>query len=210
MTRPHRPGSASDAPHQRRLFIAVPLDTAAVEAVTGLVERVRRSVETSGSGNDHPVRWVRLEGLHLTLRFLGATPDDRRPAIEAAVRAATEGLGRFPIRLAGSGAFPSRTRPRVLWVGIAEGADHLRELAAAVTDHLVPLGYPPEDRPYSAHLTLARTDGLRAGPPTAAALAEAADGWSAEFTADRVTLFESRMGGGPARYLPLLEVALGG
>jgi 2'-5' RNA ligase len=194
------------APGEHRLFIAVPVDADSIAAVGRLVADVRAAVETDA--RDRPARWVRHEGLHLTLRFLGAIPEDRRPAIEGALRAAAAGVDRFPVRLAGSGAFPSPGRPRVLWIGVDEGADRLRELAAAVSRALEPLGYPPGERPFAAHLTLARTDGLRSGPPTAAALARAAADWSTRFVADRVTLFESHTGGGPARYEPLLEVPL--
>lgn len=197
----------ADHPPSRRVFIAVPLEPGAVAAVAALVDEVRAAVDRT-LPDERPVRWVRHEGLHLTLRFLGATLDDRRPAIEAALRDAAIGARRFRVRLAGSGAFPSRTRPRVLWVGIDDGADQLRQLAGSVSERLVPLGFPPEARPYAAHLTLARTDGLRSGPPTAAALDEAATGWSTDFMADRVTLFESHTGRGPARYEPLLEVPL--
>ncbi len=195
-----------DRPPSRRLFVAVPLDDGAVADVGRLVAEVRADVEDA---HERPVRWVRHEGLHLTLRFLGATAEDRRPAVEAAVRAAAAGVPRFSVKLAGSGAFPTAARPRVLWLGVTEGADQLRDLAAALADELVPLGFPPEDRPYAAHLTLARSDGLRSGPPTASALASAAAGWSTAFEADRVTLFESHTGRGPARYEALLEVPLG-
>ncbi len=183
------------------------MDAASIAAVSRLVDEVRGAVETDG--HDRPARWVRHEGLHLTLRFLGATPEDRRPAIEDALAVAAAGVVRFPVRLAGSGAFPSPSRPRVLWIGVEDGAEQLRELAASISRELEPLGYPLDDRPFAAHLTLARTDGLRSGPPTAAALARSAAEWSTTFVADRVTLFESHTGGGPARYEPLLEVRLG-
>lgn len=194
-----------DRPASRRLFVAVPLDVGAVAAVGRLVGEVRSTVEGQ---HERPVRWVRHEGLHLTLRFLGATAEDRRPAVEAAVRAAAAGVPRFSVRLAGSGAFPTAARPRVLWLGIADGADQLRDLVERLGERLAPIGFPPEDRPYAAHLTLARSDGLRSGPPTAAALAAATAGWSTSFEADRVTLFESHTGGGPARYEALVEVPL--
>ncbi len=156
------------------------------------------------------MRWVRIEGLHLTLRFLGPTLDERRPAVEAAMRAAAAGARPFPIRIGGGGAFPSPARPRVLWLGVTTGAEQLAALAGDLATALAAAGWPPEERPFRAHLTLARADGVRAGPATARALVAEAERFSSEWVADRVVLFESHTGGGPARYEALLEVPFGG
>ena len=89
-------------------------------------------------------------------------------------------------------------------------AEQLAALAEDLAVALAELGWPPEERPFRAHLTLARADGVRAGPATARALIAAAGGFSREWVADRVVLFESHSGGGPARYESVLEVPLGG
>jgi RNA 2',3'-cyclic 3'-phosphodiesterase len=190
----------------RRLFVAVPLAPEACEAVAGVVARVRDEI----AGNGREVRWVRLDGLHLTLRFLGATPDARLPGIEGAVRHAAAVATPFRITLEGAGAFPPSGRPRALWLGVSEGADHLAALAGALEDGLAMDGWERDPRAFRAHLTLARADGVRAGPRTVAALIRATDGFSATWEATGVTLFESHTGGGPARYEPLLRVPLGG
>ncbi len=198
----------------RRLFVGVPLSDPVRGEVGRLVERVRAAVaaetDHDGSGGARDVRWVRMEGLHLTLRFLGPTLDDRRPEVEAAMRAAAAGATPFPIRIGGGGAFPSPTRPRVLWLGVTTGAEQLAALAAALERGLAAAGWPPEERPYRAHLTLARADGVRAGPATAGALMAEAERFVGEWIADRIVLFESHTGGGPARYEALLEVPFAG
>jgi RNA 2',3'-cyclic 3'-phosphodiesterase len=89
---------------------------------------------------------------HLTLQFLGNRVDF--DAVADALGALAIGPG--IVRLGGAGAFPSERRARVLWIGLAAGAEYLGQLAAAVGVLLRPLGFEPESRPFHAHLTLAR------------------------------------------------------
>ena len=197
----------------RRLFVAVPLPPEVRDDVAGPVERVRADVADGPggpAGSVREVRWVRTDGLHLTIRFLGPTLDDRLAAVEAAVRTAARGAEPFAVRIAGGGAFPDARRPRVLWLGVIEGAEGLGSLAGALGEALAQAGWPRDARPFRSHLTLARSDGVPSGPRTAGALIAAAGGFDARWTADRLVLFESHTGGGPARYEPLLEVPLGG
>jgi 2'-5' RNA ligase len=93
---------------------------------------------------------------------------------------------------------------------VTEGADGLGDLTRSLEDHLAVAGWPRDERPFRAHLTLARSDGVAAGPATARALIAASEGFVAEWTADRLLLFESHTGGGPARYEALSEVILTG
>jgi len=189
-----------------RLFIAVPVPAAALEACRTLVDGVR-----AGPAGRGP-RWVRTENLHLTLRFLGATPPDRVAAVEDTVRAVAAGRSAFPVALSGAGAFPSGRRPRALWLGIREGADGLAALGSALDAPLAALGWEPEERPFRPHLTVARTDAVSIadGAAAAAALVAAADGWEVTFVADRLVLYRSHLGRGAPSYEPLAEAALGG
>jgi 2'-5' RNA ligase len=207
MDRP--PGDGYGRVRTQRLFIAVALPPDVCRAVEGLVDGVRDAVRVAAGPEAHPVRWVRLDGLHLTLRFLGPTTPERLEAVTSAARQAAAAGRPVEVSIAGAGAFPSVAHPRVLWLGIAIGASALGELADDLEARLVAAGWPPEGRPFRPHLTLARADGIRQGPRTAALLADAAASFEARWTADRLTLFESHVGGGPARYEPLLEVALG-
>ncbi|MDO8484368.1 MAG: RNA 2',3'-cyclic phosphodiesterase [Candidatus Limnocylindrales bacterium] len=202
--RPRWPGA--DLPG-RRIFIATPLPDQAAAAVAELVERVR-AAGVPGGGRD--VRWVRLDGLHLTLRFLGPTLEDRVGAARAAVHFAAAAADPFDLAIGGAGTFPTAAHPRALWLGVRDGADSLASLAAQVDRALVDAGWPPETRPFRAHLTLARADGVPAGSSIGARLEEAAAALRVAFRVERIGLFESLTGGGPARYAPLELVDLGG
>jgi 2'-5' RNA ligase len=195
----------AEAATHHRLFVAVPVPPATREACRALIEPVR----TTPFGRY--ARWVPLETLHLTLRFLGDTPPDLVPAVAEAVTGSLAGRRAFDVRLAGAGSFPPRGRKiRALWLGITEGAPELGAIVEALTPALAAIGWPAEGRPFRPHLTVARTDatGIRDAALTAQALEAAADAWSTRFTADRVVLFRSHLGGGPARHEPVAEVAL--
>jgi 2'-5' RNA ligase len=154
------------------------------------------------------VRWVRLDGLHITLRFLGPTLGDRIDALAGAVRRAAAGGPPFPVTVGGAGAFPPTGRPRTLWLGIRDGADELEALSGRLDEALVDAGWSHEERPFRAHLTLARADGVRAGPATAAALRAAAANLALASTVDRLVLYESITGDGRARYVVRAEAPL--
>jgi 2'-5' RNA ligase len=187
-----------------RLFIAVPLTDAATAAVAVVVESIRAG-EPEGRG----VRWVRLDGLHLTLRFLGPTPEPRVPDLAAAVASVARDGEPFTITIRGAGSFPPTGRPRTIWLDIRDGVESLEGLAARLDDRLAGAGWERERRPFRAHLTLARADGVRSGPATVAALTAAAADLAIESTIDRMVLFESITGSGRARYVERAATSLG-
>ena len=194
-----------DEPGTLRLFFAVPIPEDARAAVGELMRRVQGAV---GDGTAR-VRWVRVEGLHLTLRFLGPTPATLQPALEAAADTVASGATPFDVRLSGGGAFPSLARPRSLWVGVDEGGDRLAALADGLSRGVNDCGLVLDTRPFAAHLTIGRTDGVRLAPAVAQALADTAAELDVRFRVDRLLLFRSLLGGGPARYEPLHESPLG-
>ncbi len=183
----------------------MPLPAEVTTLVADLVSQVR-SEQLEAGGRD--VRWVRLDGLHITLRFIGPTLEERvQPALDA-VRVAAETTTGFEVSISGAGAFPSAHRPRALWLGIQLGAADLTELARVVDLALEAAGWGPGAKPFAAHLTLARSDGVPAGAAIGAHLADLAADLDIRFRADRIGLYESVTGGGPARYEPLEIAAL--
>ncbi len=131
-----------------RAFVAVLLSEAAAREAERLLERLRPLARC---------RWVTREQLHITLRFLG----ELSPAVVERVRAAmaTVTVQPFDIELYRAGAFPNLTRPRTLWLGGDRGTPELTALAGRVNDALFGVGIPRNGRPFSPHLTLARSDG---------------------------------------------------
>jgi 2'-5' RNA ligase len=195
-----------DDPARPRLFFAVPVPDPARAQVAGVMDRVQASV---GDGHAR-IRWVRVDGLHLTLRFLGPTPRARLDGLVSTLDRIAGETAPFPVVISQAGAFPNPSRPRTLWLGIETGADRLAAFADALEREVTADGEVLGTKPFAPHLTIARTDGLRAAATAAAALREAADDLEARFMADRVVLFESHLGHGPARYEPMHEAALRG
>lgn len=169
-----------------RCFIAVDLSAEVRAAVADVQARVRAAAPRAD------VRWLDPHAFHLTLKFLGAVPGERVVAVSAALESA---VSEPPLELEarGLGAFPTIRRPRVLWAGIVVGVPRLVTLAAAVERALVPLGFPPEARPFQAHLTLGRVR----SPRDAGALAKAIEAEGAvalgAWTASEVVLYQSHL-----------------
>ena len=186
----------------KRLFVAVELPDDVKQGLAGLQRVLRPYFEDA--------TWVRPEGLHLTLKFLGETPEDRIPAIRGACERAVRSFPAFSLELRGVGVFPDWRRPRVLWVGAHSADDPLVALQSAVERALEPLGYPPETRPFVPHLTLARVK--RSHPAAVQKFLErekaALERSYGVVRVDRVTLFESRLHPQGAVYTPLAHFSL--
>ena len=207
MTRPGRWVDPYAGMPGRRLFVATPLPEGASDAVKGIVDAVRAQALPEGA---HDVRWVRLDGLHLTLRFLGPTPDDRLgPTLDSVARVAASSPP-IEAELGGAGTFPPVGRPRALWIGLVSGGDGLSTLARRLGTELSLAGWPADERPFRAHLTLARSDGISVGRLVADRLVAAMGDGRIPLPIDRIGVFESITGGGPARYVPVVAFDLAG
>ncbi|RJQ36205.1 MAG: RNA 2',3'-cyclic phosphodiesterase [Dehalococcoidia bacterium] len=134
---------------QIRAFIAVELPESFRKELKDLQARLR-------AGDPPPAKWVNPEGTHLTLSFLGSVAADRIPAITGAMSKAATAVTPFVLRMGHPGAFPSASRARVLWVGLEGDLDKLLELKTRLDAELAPLGFKPEEREFTPHLTLAR------------------------------------------------------
>jgi len=133
-----------------RAFIAIELEPEILERIGALQAQLRQEVP------EGLVRWVKPEGIHLTLQFLGDVPAVRIDAIADAMRQACAPQAAFRFAIGGMGCFPDVRRPRVIWVGVDEPAGALLNLQRAIVQAMKPLGFAPEKRPFSAHLTLGR------------------------------------------------------
>jgi 2'-5' RNA ligase len=181
-----------------RTFVALPIPSAWTEYLAGL----SRTLAPGTRG----VSWVRAENLHVTVRFLGDLDESGVARVRDAVRRAAGPLAAPWVRLGALGAFPSLARPRVLWVGLAEGEPEVLEVARAVDETLARAGFGPPDKPFRAHLTLARIrEGARGPDALRDVRLDAAP--AGEFL-ERLTVMKSDLHPSGARYTPLEEVRL--
>ncbi len=192
-------------PDHPRLFGAVDLDDDVRQALGDLQAQLRRR-------GLNGLRWVRPEGIHLTLKFLGETPRDKLDTIEEALTGSTAGIAPHELSLGRLGTFGSRNAPRVLWVDLAGDVETLQRLQEQVERALVPLGFPRDNRGFSAHLTLARV-GPESARDAAGPLAEAIGSVSASptlFEVGEVSLMMSKLGPGGTVYTQLKAFPLTG
>lgn len=101
------------------------------------------------------VKWVEPENLHLTLKFLGDTPDDLLPDVESVIDEACQRSVPFKIAIQGTGCFPNKQRPRAFWAGLTS-SKALKSLQAEIGGGMDELGYEPELKAFVPHLTVAR------------------------------------------------------
>ena len=172
-----------------RLFIAVPLPPPALEQAGALL-RTLRALEW-------PVRWVREDGMHITLKFYGEVTSDRLEPIQELLSYVTAGMKPLELSLAEGGAFPSSQRPRVLRLEVTAGPD-LELLQDRLERGGEEIGFSPEGRPFRPHITLGRVREGHRLPPGAMQQVESFTG-GPPFLADQIVLFESlQTTGGPA------------
>jgi 2'-5' RNA ligase len=178
-----------------RLFVAVSLPEDVREALGRFQGDLRRRDLTG-------LRWVRPEGVHFTLKFLGEVPAGKVPAIREALAGATKGRRRCRLALGAAGTFGGRRGPRVLWLDITGDVERLREVQQAVERALAEVGFPPEEREFSPHLTLARVP-QPPRPGVGQRVSQALEGVvppRAEFEVREVVLMRSTLQPGGAVY----------
>ena len=185
-----------------RVFAALPFPRAAIEAIESALAPLRRLFPR--------LRWVAEKGLHVTIRFFGEVPE---PGVAAIQRVFDDrALRREPIsaQLGAFGQFPARGNPRVLWVGLARGGEDMRKYCELFASAIAPLeadggpleGSKPDERGFTAHVTVARNNGVAMKR-----------GWEGgievppvDFLIEECVLFQSILGRGGAEYIPLRRI----
>ena len=183
-----------------RLFVALDIPESVRASLAALLSKLRVTCASA--------RWVRIEGLHVTLKFIGEASQEKAEAIKAALATVPS---RSPIimNFRGLGFFPNARRPRVLWAGI-EADSGLAALAAAVETSLDQLGIRPEDRAFSPHLTLARFDTPRGLDALHAAIDKTGQAEFGGATATEFHLYQSVLKPGGAEYTRLATFLFAG
>ncbi len=200
--------SFASLPERVRAFIALRLDAAVEDAITGLIERLRAPQNDINDIREDGIRWVRRANFHLTLFFLGpAVPRERLAPIADALGAIAEATAPFEIVAHGVGVFPNPARPRVIWVGL--DGDGLAALAARVAQAAARYGFAPERRAYSPHLTIGRVRSLNSPGRLRRALSETADSSFGVSRIEGVKLYRSELGPQSSIYHELAAFPLG-
>lgn len=177
-----------------RLFIAVALDEAVRERLGKAQDRLRSA--------PCPVKWVKPELMHLTLRFLGEVDEALVGILEQVMASAAQGVGQFEVTLAGLGAFPERGAPRVVWAGIHDNGS-LALLNSRLEEAVRRLGFAPETRPFRPHLTLGRVSGRQGAAELRRRLATQADDEFGSCTIAELLLIQSVLSPAGPAYAPL-------
>jgi len=186
-----------------RLFVALEIDSSLRPGIAAIQDSLRAS--------NADVAWTRPEQWHLTIRFLGDADESGLPGIVDALHRAASTVPPFTMHVRGLGTFPGGRRPRVAWLGIEDLSGHrLSLLAGAVERGLGVLGFPPEGRAFRPHLTLGRIRSARGVERLQEIIAAHASADVGTSLARELTLFQSELLPGGARYTALATSALQG
>ena len=153
-------------------------------------------------------KWVRLQGIHLTLKFLGNIAVDQVDAVAAGMAEGVRKFGPLSLGARGVGVFPNVRKPRVIWAGLAGDLEQLGEMQRNIDAALSDIGFAPEKRAFKGHLTLGRFKGRAESRRVARALEEYSGFETQTFTAQQLVLFKSQLEPTGAVYSQLKTVPL--
>lgn len=168
-----------------RSFISVPI----TPAISSVAKKIIKNLKPYDDG----IKWVPLDNLHLTLKFLGEVDNVEIPDVCKAIRKVTDTIEPFELRFAGTGGFPNAEKPRIVYAGIDDPSGNLVAMVAGLETELAKLGFKPEPRDYTPHLTLGRTrsNSRRAGEALVAEMQRMGDIELGEMVVDEVHLMAS-------------------
>jgi len=184
-----------------RSFIAVELSA---EIAAG-VRRIQEGMRERAAG----VSWVRPEGIHLTLKFLGEVDPDRIEGIVNKAEECVTGIKPFAIGIRGCGGFPHAKNARVIWIGVDDTSGELKELQARVEKGMEEMGFTKEDRGYTPHLTIGRLRSGKGSTGVAQALEDMKESDLGTMEVREICLFRSHLKPTGAEYTKLKVIPLG-
>lgn len=189
-----------------RTFLAIELPDTVLDSIHTTVLPLQSALP------EDFLRWVPIENMHVTIKFLGKTDRSALPDIKDQIMSCCRDASVFDLDFGGLGAFPSQRRPRVLWIGARGGEQEVSVLHGCVEVRLEGLGFERENRSLHLHVTWGR---VRRGTP-AAELRNVSEELSrldveplGGMRVDHLTLFESNLGPTGAQYRVLERFRLG-
>ena len=183
-----------------RAFIAVEIDLPNKKTISETISNLKKSKAD--------VKWANETQMHLTLKFLGNIEEKMTQEISNILNSIAKNFNVFNIKLRKIGAFPNTKKPRVIWLGIDEGRQELKSLAAKIESSLENIGFQKEKREYKAHLTLGRVKSSK-NLSQLTALIEQIDFQSQDqIKINKLILFQSTLSPKGATYTPLSTLNL--
>lgn len=182
-----------------RCFIAINIDDT-------LKKEIDESVVTLKKGG-WDVKWVPSENLHVTLKFLGNTPEDSVQRIKESLSLITPYLEPFTLKLSGVGLFPDKRRPRVIWIDLLDSF-RLKILKEKIEESLLSIGFEREDRPFSPHLTIGRIRSPKGNDSLFNAIETLKDKDFGNIGVDKISLMKSELKPTGAQYTTITEFYL--
>lgn len=177
-----------------RSFIALEISEDVLGQLNSLLMRLHQT--------NAAVKWVELENLHLTLKFLGEISSDQVEVIAETLGQVARSVEPFSFVVKGVGGFPDLRKPRVLWVGV-EATPPLMNLQRLVEQAMERLGFAPEGRAFHPHITLGRVKAMTGIDKVKAILSEHANTEFGTVPADHLVLFKSDLSREGPTYTPI-------
>ncbi len=188
---------------QLRLFFAVPLAADLKEPIV----QVQQQLKLAGA----KVSWTQQENLHFTLKFLGDTPQQQVDELSEVAGRVAESVPAHQVQIVGVGGFPSRGRPRVVWVGCTDESQQLTRLGTVLDEALAEAGLAvPEKRSFTPHLTIGRVRSRHRQEELAAVITELSQRQIGQMAIDHFVLMQSQLHPQGAVYTPLNRFDLQG
>ena len=187
-----------------RLFVALPVPAEVKKVLAETQGELRKLLPGASASWTHPDR------MHLTLRFLGDVEPTRVEALTSSLSAAVKDFGSIELIAERPGCFPDARRPRVVWIGVHDGAQRLTELQRRIVCATAAFTQEPEDRQFTGHITLARVKQIQR--PHTKAIASFMEGMAnrqfGAWTAAKVELVRSELSATGSRYTCVTEFPL--
>jgi 2'-5' RNA ligase len=189
-----------------RTFIAIALPTQIREKIKEQQRLLARDL------NEPPIRWVRPESIHLTLKFLGEISPQQAQQIQSKMLEITSQFPTTIVVVEGLGCFPNYSRPRVIWLGLQDAQAVLSKMQNLLDRSLEDHGFAPEERGFSPHLTIGRVHrrvSHQHRKELGNKIAQINIPAIGSFTADMIHLFQSELKPSGAVYTQLASASLG-
>jgi 2'-5' RNA ligase len=169
-----------------RAFLAIEPTEDVLQAVSRLQENLKKEIKGK-------ISWTRPQGNHLTLKFFGNIDQDDVKNICAIMKKQVTSVPTLSLNVEKIGVFPDARRPRVFWLGTTGDIDKLAALQAQVERDFEGIGFPRENRPFRAHLTLGRIKIPQEIMGISEALNKYNDFVVGKFNCSEIILFQSKL-----------------